>query len=80
MTNNDDLIDDVTDDPKNYVIDESFGFEVIAKVYDVTNIAPRVTVPSIWYINLGKKDHRTFSPDILFWYTFDILSHCPLRQ
>ena len=30
----------------------SLEFKVTAKVFDVTNVAPRITLPSMWYINL----------------------------
>ena len=30
----------------------SLEFKVTAKVFDVTNVSPRITLPSMWYINL----------------------------
>ena len=39
--------------PANQKIGESIEFKMIAKVFDVTNVAPRIVLPSIWYINVG---------------------------
>ena len=39
-------------DPANQQLATSLEFKVTAKVFDVTNVAPRITLPSMWYINL----------------------------
>ena len=31
----------------------SLEFEMIAKVFDVNNVAPRIVLPSMWYVNIG---------------------------
>ena len=31
----------------------SLEFKIIAKVFEVNNVAPRVVLPSMWYINIG---------------------------
>ena len=42
-----------SDSSANQKLDESFEFKMVAKVFDVTNVAPRIVLPSIWYINVG---------------------------
>ena len=56
-----------SDSSANQKLDESFEFKMIAKVFDVTNVAPRIFLPSIWYINVGcnsSLDLHPFDQDI----------------
>ena len=61
------LIQSESDSSANQKLDESFEFKMIAKVFDVTNVAPRIVLPSIWYINVGcnsSLDLHPFDQDI----------------
>ena len=42
-----------SDSPTNQQTNVSFEFKMIAKVFDVTNVAPRIVLPSMWYVNIG---------------------------
>ena len=56
-----------SDSSANQKLDESFEFKMIAKVFDVTNVAPRIFLPSIWFINVGcnsSLDLHPFDQDI----------------
>ena len=40
----------------------SLEFKMIAKVFDVNNVAPRVILPSMWYINIGCNNSLELHP------------------
>ena len=42
--------------------DVSLEFKMIAKVFDVNNAAPRVVLPSMWYINIGCNNSLELHP------------------
>ena len=48
-----DLTELESDSPTNEQADVSFEFKMIAKVFDVKNVAPRIVLPSMWYVNIG---------------------------
>ena len=48
-----DLSEPDSDSSVKQHVDVSFEFKMIAKVFDINNVAPRVVLPSMWYINIG---------------------------
>ena len=48
-----DLANPESDSPTNRQTYVSFEFKMIATVFDVTNVAPRIVLPSMWYVNIG---------------------------
>ena len=42
-----------SDSSANQQAGASFEFEMTAKVFDVNNVAPRIVLPSMWYVNIG---------------------------
>ena len=48
-----DLIESKSDASAKQQLESSLEFEIIAKVFDVNNVAPRIVLPSVWYINVG---------------------------
>ena len=62
-----DPIASVSDASTNQQLEQSLEFEIIAKVFDVNNVAPRIVLPSVWYINVGcdsSLDLHPFDQDI----------------